>query len=98
MSRLSDPQIATALEALEGWSRSGEAVHKVFAFGSFADAIAFVVRLAFEAEAADHHPDLAVAYRKVTVSFTTHSEGGLTAKDLDGAAVAERVYRATPGR
>lgn len=98
MARLNDDQIDQALESLEDWARAGQVINKVFAFSSFPEAIAFVVRLAFEAEAADHHPDLAINYRKVTVSYTTHSEGGLTARDIEGATVTERLYRAARER
>ena len=60
------------------------ALVRQFTFPSFPDAIAFVTRLAFDAEAADHHPDLTVQYKRVTVTWSTHSEGGVTAKDFDG--------------
>jgi len=93
LARLTDDQIDAALGGLEGWTRAGQMMQKVYAFPTFPEAIAFVVRLAFEAEAADHHPDLVVNYRKVTVSYTTHSEGGLTRKDVDGANTTERMYR-----
>ena len=49
------------------------------------DAIAFVTRLAFDAEAADHHPDILINYKRVTLTFSTHSAGGLTEKDFAGA-------------
>jgi 4a-hydroxytetrahydrobiopterin dehydratase len=51
--------------------------------------VAFVNRLVPGSETADHHPDLAVSYRRVTVTFTTHSEGGVTAKDIAGARLAD---------
>jgi 4a-hydroxytetrahydrobiopterin dehydratase len=44
-----------------------------------------VTRLAFDAEAADHHPDISISFKRVTLVFTTHSENGLTQKDFDGA-------------
>jgi 4a-hydroxytetrahydrobiopterin dehydratase len=50
-----------------------------------------VDRLAPEAEAADHHPDILINYKRVTLTYSTHSEGGLTAKDFEGAAMADRV-------
>ena len=83
--RLSDETITRELAELEGWTREGHAIRKQFALGGFPDAIAFVTRLAFDAEAADHHPDITINYRRVTLSFSTHSEGGLTQKDFDGA-------------
>ncbi len=50
--------------------------------------MAFIVRLGFAAEAVDHHPDLLVNYKRVTVTYSTHSEGGLTEKDFAGAQEA----------
>ena len=83
--KLSAADVKKRLSASPGWVKSGDAIHKLYTFQTFPDAIAFVTRLAFDAEAADHHPDLHVSYRKVTVTWTTHSEGGLTTKDFDGA-------------
>ena len=57
---------------------------------SIALAIAFVTRLAPEAEAADHHPDILINYKRVTLTYSTHSEGGLTEKDFEGAGMADR--------
>jgi 4a-hydroxytetrahydrobiopterin dehydratase len=87
-------QIEEGLRRLSGWLRDGDAVRKSFAFDSFASAVAFVVRIGFDAEAADHHPDILISnYKKVTLTFTTHSAAGLTEKDLAGAESAERVFR-----
>jgi len=91
MPRLSETAIQDALAALPGWSREGEALEKRFTFPSFPDAVAFIVRLGFDAEAADHHPDLVVNYRRVTVRYSTHSEGGITEKDVEGARTADRL-------
>jgi 4a-hydroxytetrahydrobiopterin dehydratase len=91
MPRLTDAQVTEGLILLPGWRHDGDALVKQFAFPSFADAIAAVTRLAFEAEAADHHPDITIRYRRVTLAYATHSEGGITRKDLDGAAAAERL-------
>ena len=59
----------------------------------FRQRLAFVNRLVPEAEAADHHPDIIINYRRVTLLYSTHSEGGLTQKDFDGAAMADRKVR-----
>jgi len=83
--RLSDPQIEEQLAMLDGWVRDGQAIRKQYTLGGFPDAISFVTRLAFDAEAADHHPDITINYKRVTLVFSTHSEGGLTQKDFDGA-------------
>jgi 4a-hydroxytetrahydrobiopterin dehydratase len=92
MARLTDQQISQALDDLPGWERVGDAIEKRFVFASFADAVAFVVRLAFEAEAADHHPEISISYRRVMLSYSTHSEGGLTTRDIDAAAKANAVF------
>jgi 4a-hydroxytetrahydrobiopterin dehydratase len=89
--KLSAAKINEGLSALSGWSRRGKTLTKQFTFKGFPDAIAFVTRLAFDAEAADHHPDLQVSYKRVTVSWTTHDEGGITKKDLEGARQAEKI-------
>jgi 4a-hydroxytetrahydrobiopterin dehydratase len=90
MARLNDPEICDRLARVPGWRREGEAIRKEFKFASFPDAIAFVTRLVPGAEAADHHPDIAINYRRVTLSYSTHSEGGLTGKDFEGASMADR--------
>ena len=83
--RLSEEEIGPALAGLDGWTRDGETIRKQYTLGGFPDAIAFVTRLAFDAEAADHHPEIFISFKRVMISFTTHSEGGLTQKDFDGA-------------
>jgi 4a-hydroxytetrahydrobiopterin dehydratase len=89
MPLLTDTEIEDGLRGLPGWTREGRAIRKQFAFQGFPEAAAFVQRLVPGAEAADHHPDLTINYRKVTVVYTTHSAGGLTEKDLAGARMAE---------
>jgi 4a-hydroxytetrahydrobiopterin dehydratase len=90
--RLSDGEIAQQLETLDnGWTLDGLAIKKQFTFNDFPDAVKFVERLVPGAEAADHHPDITINYRRVTLSYSTHSEGGLTLKDFDGAAMADRA-------
>jgi 4a-hydroxytetrahydrobiopterin dehydratase len=81
------------LAALQGWRREGQAITRQFVFDSFPDAVAFVVRVGFDAEAADHHPDILISkYKRVTLTFTTHSAGGLTEKDFTGAEKADRIF------
>ena len=60
-------------------------------FRGFPEAVAFVQRLVPEAEQADHHPDITINYRRVTLAYSTHSEGGVTLKDIDGARMADRM-------
>jgi 4a-hydroxytetrahydrobiopterin dehydratase len=90
MSILSDEEVQRQLNALKDWTLEGRAIRKQFTFNDFPAAVAFVNRLVPEAEAADHHPDIVINYRRVTLLYSTHSEGGLTQKDFDGAAMADR--------
>jgi 4a-hydroxytetrahydrobiopterin dehydratase len=89
--RLSDSEIDQRMKGLTGWTREGDAIKKQYTFPGFPEAVAFVNRLATEAETADHHPDILINYRRVTLVYSTHSEEGLTAKDFEGASTADRL-------
>jgi len=89
--KLSRAEVDQRMRSLSGWALEGDAIRKQFTFANFPEAIAFVDRLAPEAEAADHHPDILINYKRVTLTYSTHSEGGLTAKDFDGAAMADQL-------
>jgi len=91
MALLTDDDVTRALDELPGWTRAGNAITKQFTFHTFPEAVAFVNDLVPGSEAADHHPDLTINYRRVTVQYSTHSEGGLTAKDVAGAKMVEQV-------
>ena len=93
MPKLSAAEVEQRFTHLSGWTLDGDAVRKQFTFKDFPDAIAFVDRLAPEAQRADHHPDILINYKRVTLTYSTHSEGGLTEKDFEGAAMADRVAR-----
>ena len=90
---MTSEQVQQRLGGLPGWTVDGTAIRKQFVFDGFASAVAFVVRVGFDAEAADHHPDILISnYKKVTLTFTTHSAKGLTEKDFAGAEAAEKVF------
>ncbi|MBI3401748.1 MAG: 4a-hydroxytetrahydrobiopterin dehydratase [Acidobacteria bacterium] len=91
--KLSHAEAAQHLKNLHGWTLDGDAIRKQFAFADFVAAVAFVNRLMPEAEASDHHPDILINYRRVTLTYSTHSEGGLTVKDFDAAAMADRTAK-----
>ena len=95
--KLTTKAITAKLAGLSGWKRSKDAISREFKFPTFPDAVAFITRLGFSAEAADHHPDLKVSYRKVTVTWSTHSEGGVTEKDFAGAAESDRSAKQLGG-
>jgi 4a-hydroxytetrahydrobiopterin dehydratase len=73
---------------VDGWEEQENALVREFELASFPAAIAFVDRLAELAENENHHPDIDIRYRRVTVRWTTHSEGGITEKDRE---MAERT-------
>jgi 4a-hydroxytetrahydrobiopterin dehydratase len=89
--KLSRADADKRIKTLNGWTLDGDAIRKQFTFKDFLEAIAFVNRLAPEAEKADHHPDILINYKRVTLTYSTHSEGGLTEKDFAGAATADRL-------
>jgi 4a-hydroxytetrahydrobiopterin dehydratase len=85
MSLVSDTEIQAFLEAHDGWERDGDEIVRTFEFSDFNQAMGFVNRAAMTAEKADHHPDIDIRWNKVRLALSTHSEGGLTAKDLEMA-------------
>jgi 4a-hydroxytetrahydrobiopterin dehydratase len=93
MGTLSREDIQQRMTTLNGWTLEGDAIKKQFTFRDFPEAVHFVDRLVPGAEAADHHPDIQINYKRVTLAFSTHSEGGLTEKDFDGARMADRVVK-----
>jgi len=83
MPLLSTDEIDSRLAELEGWQRRGDSIAKEFKLDDFVGSVDFINRLMPIAEEMNHHPDLQVSWNKVTVSITTHSEGGLTGNDFD---------------
>ena len=80
---LSQTEINSALGELAGWSQQGNEITRTFTLPNFPAALTFACAVGHLAERANHHPDILIQYRKVTLSLSTHSEGGLTAKDFD---------------
>ena len=81
---LSDEERAQALQGLPGWRYEEEtgAILRDFAFADFSAAFAFMTRSALAAEKADHHPDWSNSWNRVAVALSTHSEGGVTERDV----------------
>ena len=90
---LSDAELSEALAGLSGWAREGDMIVKTYELPTFPAAIAFVDEIAERAEAANHHPDLDIRYRKVRVALSTHDEGGITEKDV---ALATEIQALAP--
>jgi 4a-hydroxytetrahydrobiopterin dehydratase len=83
VSRLDEEGVAAALRATPGWQRAGAEIRRVYRFGDFREALAFVNRVGALAEGAGHHPDIDIRYNTVTLALTTHDAGGLTSKDFE---------------
>jgi 4a-hydroxytetrahydrobiopterin dehydratase len=86
MALLEDKEIEAKQAGLSGWERRGEAIVKQFGRGDFVGSVRFVDSLVAPAEELGHHPDLEISWDTVTVTISTHSEGGLTAADFELAA------------
>lgn len=92
MTLLSDAEIDERLSALPEWQRRGEAIRRVYECGDFVGSTSFVAEIVGPAETLGHHPDLELSWDKVTVTISTHSEGGLTKADFELAAEIDAVY------
>ena len=90
-TRLLPDEISDKIKDLSGWQLQGNAIEKQYVFESFMPAIEFVNRVAPLAEEADHHPDITINYRRVTMALSTHSAGGLTSNDFDLAKKIDGV-------
>jgi 4a-hydroxytetrahydrobiopterin dehydratase len=95
MEPLEPAQVRAVLSnELGSWQLDGDAIVRELRFDGFREAIAFIVRLADVADAANHHPELTNVYSRVTVRLTTHDAGGVTEKDLALAREVEALVAA----
>lgn len=91
MALLTHEELVDRLKSLNGWALDANTIRKEFVFHDFPEAVLFVSALVPGAEEADHHPDIDIHYKRVILTYSTHSEGGVTKKDIDGAAMADEV-------
>lgn len=82
MDLLTEPQIAAELSTVPAWSRAGQEITTVTERADFRDALLYLGAVAYLAEGAGHHPDVAISWNKVTLTVSTHSAGGLTSADF----------------
>jgi 4a-hydroxytetrahydrobiopterin dehydratase len=85
---LNDDEVRERIGELEGWERAGDSLRKQFKLDDFKGSVDFVNRITPEAEEMNHHPDLEISWNTVTVSLSTHSEGGITENDFE---LAKRI-------
>ena len=92
MSILSAEEIRLRIGDLNGWFYIDNSLIKDFKLKSFADAVAFLVKIGFEAEKMDHHPDMLLhSWNKLKITLSTHSEGGVTEKDFNLAQTIDMI-------
>lgn len=89
MALLSENEIVQRLSGLKDWTQEGNQIVKQYKFKNFVETMGFVTKVAILAERVDHHPDILIEYSKVTITLSTHSEGGLTEKDFNLASQIE---------
>jgi len=83
MDKLSDAEIETRLAKIEGWQREGDAITRTFTLPGFPAALVFASAVGQLAERRNHHPDILIRYRDVTLTLSTHDAGGLSVKDFE---------------
>jgi 4a-hydroxytetrahydrobiopterin dehydratase len=90
MAAISESEARARLTEVPGWDVGDKSLLRKLTLASFPEAVAFTVKVAFVAEAADHHPDILINYRRVTLTLWTHTEGGITEKDF---ALAKEINK-----
>ena len=89
---LTAAKIQSALGSLPGWELGGNALAKTFTFGSFREALSFMLRVGFEAEEMNHHPEWRNVYNRVEIRLATHDAGNrITAKDVELARRIQKI-------
>lgn len=92
MPALDTKQISLQLKTLPGWSTRAKSILRTYAFEGFPESIQFVQRVARKAKKANHHPDITIHYDQVTLTLTTHDQGGITKKDFELARQCEDIF------
>ena len=90
---MNEAQITESLKGLPGWTFADNKLHKIYKFNDFREAMAFLVRLSYEAENRNHHPEIFNCYNRVELALNTHDAGGkVTELDFNLARAAENIY------
>jgi 4a-hydroxytetrahydrobiopterin dehydratase len=92
MPPLKAKQVHLQLKAIPNWSKRAQTLFRTFKFEGFLKSIDFVNRIAKRAEKRNHHPDIDIRFNKVTLTLTTHDEGGITEKDFSLARQCDEVF------
>ena len=89
--KMGEPEIATEVKKLAGWSVENGKLHRLFTFKDFSEAWAFMSRVALAAEAMNHHPDWSNVWNRVTIDLMTHDAGGISRRDFELAVKIQKM-------
>jgi 4a-hydroxytetrahydrobiopterin dehydratase len=92
MPALTPKQISLNLKGVRKWAKRAKTIQRTFEFEDFVESIDFVNRVARNAQKADHHPDIDIRFNKVTLTLSTHDEGGITEKDFSLARRCDAIF------
>jgi 4a-hydroxytetrahydrobiopterin dehydratase len=92
MPALTTKQVSQHLKAVPNWSKRAQTIHRTFKFAGFLKSIDFVNRIARRAQKLNHHPDIDIRFDQVTLTLTSHDEGGITEKDFTLARQCDEVF------
>ena len=91
---MNEVQITESLKGLPGWTFEGNKLRKTYKFNDFPEAMAFLVRLSYEAENRNHHPEIFNCYNRLEIGLNTHDAGGkVTNRDIELALAIEKLFR-----
>jgi len=97
MPTLTPKEIGSHLKSVPNWTKRAKTIRRTFVFADFINSIEFVNQIARQAQGADHHPDIDIRFNKVTLTLSTHDEGGLTEKDFSLAQQCDEIFGAFVG-
>jgi len=91
---MNEVQITESLKSLPGWTFEDNKLHKIYKFNDFPEAMAFLVRLSYEAENRNHHPEIFNCYNRLEIGLNTHDAGGkVTDRDIELALAIEKLFK-----
>ena len=92
MESLSEKQVSNLIVEIKGWRHENDKIIKEFIFNDFKDALTFIIRLGFEAEQLNHHPEINNVYNRVSIGLQTHDVGNkVSIKDIEFARSIEKI-------
>jgi len=91
---MNEVQITESLKSLPGWTFEDNKLHKIYKFNDFPEAMAFLIRLSYEAENRNHHPEIFNCYNRLEIGLNTHDAGGkVTDRDIELALAIEKLFK-----